>query len=73
MLDIKQEIQILLLKNNGISMRKLISQMRDFGYKDVPKSSTMSVQLNQKRIRFETVQEILDYLGYEFVIREKNK
>ncbi len=71
MLDIKQEIQILLLKKGGLSMRKLISLMRNNGYTDVPKSPTMSVQLNNQRIRFKTVQDILDYLGYEFVIREK--
>ena len=71
MLDIKQEIQILLLKKGGLSMRKLISLMQKDGHNDIPKSSTMSVQLNKKRIRFDTVQTILDYLGYEFVIREK--
>lgn len=73
MLDIKQEIKILLLKNGGISMRKLISQMQNDGYKDIPKSSTMSVQLNKERIRFKTVQDIIDYLGYELVIKEKQK
>lgn len=70
MLDIKQEIGILLLKSGGLSMRKLIGRMRNEGY-DVPQSGQMSVQLKNKRIRFQTVQEILDYLGYELVIREK--
>ena len=27
----------------------------------------------RKRVRFEMVQEILDFLGYEIVIREKQK
>lgn len=53
-------------------MRKLLSKMKTNGF-DVPKPSTMSVQLNKKRIRFETVQEILDFLGYELIIREKQK
>jgi len=70
MIDIKQEIGIILLKSGGISMRKLISKMRNDGY-NVPQSGTMSTQLKNKRIRFQTVQEILDYLGYELVIREK--
>lgn len=70
MLDIKQEIKILILRRGISSMRKLITQMRSDGY-NIPLSGTMSNQLNRKRIRFETVQEILDYLGYEFVIREK--
>lgn len=70
MLNIKQEIEILLLRSGVVSMRKLLSKMLASGYK-VPKPSTMSVQLNRKRIRFETVQEILDFLGYELIIREK--
>lgn len=70
MLDIKQEIGILLWKKGVRSMRKLISSMKEKGY-NIPKSSTMSVQLNKKRIRFQTVQEILDFLGYELVIKEK--
>ncbi len=72
MLDIKQEIGIVLLKSGGLSMRKLIDRMRKDGY-EIPQSGQMSVQLKNKRIRFETVQEILDYLGYELVIREKDK
>ena len=72
MLNIKQEIEILLLKNNRLSMRKLIENMQKTN-RDIPKQSTISVQLNKKRIRFETVQEILDYLGYELVIKEKQK
>lgn len=70
MLEIKQEIQILLLRK-GLSMRKLISRMRADGI-NIPQSGSMSTQLSKKRVRFETVQEILDYLGYELVIREKD-
>ncbi|MBP3821652.1 hypothetical protein J6G99_08435 [bacterium] len=71
MLDIKQEIQILLLKS-GLSMRKLIENMNKSGYK-IPQSGTMSIQLNKRRVRFQTIQEILDFLGYELIIREKQK
>lgn len=70
MLDIKQEIGIILLKSGGLSMRKLIAKMRDSGY-DIPQSGTMSTLMKRKRLRFETVQEILDFLGYEIVIKEK--
>ncbi len=70
MLNIKQEIEILLLRSGGLSMRKLLSKMNTNGF-NVPKPSTISIQLNKKRIRFETVQEILDFLGYELIIREK--
>ncbi len=53
-------------------MRKLIAKMREAGF-DIPQSGAMSTQLKNKRIRFQTVQEILDFLGYELVIREKKK
>lgn len=70
MLNIKQEIQILLLRR-GLSMRKLLVKMNEAGF-SMPASSNFSVMLNKKRIRFETVQEVLDFLGYEFKIVEKN-
>lgn len=53
-------------------MRKLISLMKSAGY-NIPQSGTMSTQLKNKRIRFQTVQEIFEYLGYELVVREKQK
>ncbi len=69
MLDIKEEIQILLLRQ-GLSMRKLARKMREAGY-DIPAESGLSYAFNQKRIRFQTVQEIVDFLGYELVLRKK--
>lgn len=69
MLDIKEEIQILLLRQ-GLSMRKLAKKMRSEGY-DIPAESGLSYAFNQKRIRFQTVQEIIEYLGYELVIKKK--
>ncbi|MDE6138087.1 MAG: hypothetical protein K2F57_01290 [Candidatus Gastranaerophilales bacterium] len=69
MLDIKLELEILLLRK-GLSMRKLISRLREKGC-DISKSGSMSVQLKNKRVRFQIVQEILDYPGYEIVIKEK--
>lgn len=70
MLDIKLELEIALLRK-GLSMRKVISKLLDSGV-NVPKSGAMSYQLKNKRVRFDTVQKVLDYLGYELVIREKN-
>ena len=69
MLDIKEEIQIMLLRK-GMAMRKLARKMRETGL-DVPAESGLSYAFNQKRIRFQTVQEIIDYLGYEFEIKKK--
>ncbi len=71
MLNIKEEINICLLKR-GLSMRKLAKILRDKGY-NIPQSSGLSDSINKKRVRFETVQEILDYLGFELVVREKRK
>lgn len=71
MINIKEEVEICLLKKR-LSMRKLASLLRENGF-DVPKDSGLSNQFRKKRVRFETVQEILDFLGYELVIREKQK
>lgn len=71
MINIKQEIQILLLKN-GLSMRKIAEILREKGL-NVPKASGLSYRFNQKRVLFETVQEILDYLGYEISIVKKSQ
>lgn len=69
MIDIKQEIQILLLKN-CLSMRKIADILRRKGL-DIPKASGLSYRFSQKRVLFETVQQILDYLGYEIKIVKK--
>lgn len=71
MINIKQEIQILLLKN-GLSMRKIAEILREKGV-NVPKASGLSYRFNQKRVLFETVQEILEYLGYEISIVKKSQ
>jgi len=70
MIDIKQEVQILLLKN-CLSMRKIAQILREKGI-DIPKASGLSYRFNQKRVLFETVQQILDYLGYELKIVKKD-
>jgi hypothetical protein len=69
MLNIYEEVRIILLKK-GLSMRKLAEKLITSGYK-VPKGGGLSNKFNQGTIRFEEVQQIIDYLGYEFVIREK--
>lgn len=69
MIDIRQELKILLIRE-GTSMRKLVHKYR-YGDYDIPNESTLSSELINKRIRFSTVQDILDILGYELVIRKK--
>ena len=69
MLDIKEEVQIALLRRR-LSMRKIAVILREKGY-DVPQASGLSLLFNNKRVRFETVQQILDYCGFELCIREK--
>ncbi len=71
MINIKEEIEICLLKER-LSMRKLANMLRENGF-DVPKDSGLSNQFRKKRIRFETVQEILDFLGYELTISKKKQ
>lgn len=69
MLNIKEEIQILLLKN-GLSMRKLIKKMEEAGYKTFSVGG-FSKMLKTKSIKFDKVQEILDFLGYKIKIEKK--
>lgn len=71
MLNIYEEVKIILLRK-GLSMRKLARRMLSDGYQ-VPVDGGLSDAFNKKRVRFQTVQEILDYLGYEIVIKEKQK
>lgn len=69
MIDIKAEIKILLLRN-GLSMRKMINRMNDLEITNV-RVGSFSRMLKEKTIKFELVQQILDYLGYEIVIKKK--
>lgn len=69
MINIYEEVRILLLRK-GMSMRKIAAHLRERGCK-VPIEGGLSTQFNRKRIKFQTVQEILDYLGYELVIHKK--
>lgn len=71
MINIYEEIKIILLRK-GLSLRKLASKMQEQGY-DVPVPDAISAPFRRKRVRFEMVQEILDFLGYEIIIREKQK
>lgn len=71
MLNIKQEIQILLLRK-GLSMRKMIKRMNDAGLVKMH-SPNLSRMLIDKTIKFELVQEILDYLGCELIIQTKQE
>ncbi len=69
MLNIYEEVRIILLKKR-LSMRKLAMQLRSLGY-HIPKDGGLSNKFNSKTIRYDEVQNILDYLGYELIIREK--
>jgi len=71
MLDIRQELKILLIKK-CTSMSKVVASTKGSN-RDIPSESTISTELRTNRIRFQTVQDILDELGYEFAIIEKQK
>jgi len=68
MLDIKQEIQVLLLRQ-GMSMSKMTKNMKAKKLSTINVAS-LSRMLTTKTIKFETVQQILDYLGYGFEIKK---
>ncbi len=70
MYNVKELIQVLLLKN-GLSMRKLVVKMNTAGY-DKMTIGGFSKMLKTESIKFNKVQEILEFLGYEFKVVRKN-
>lgn len=71
MLNIKEEIQVLLLRK-GLSMSKMTRNMKKEGLSNINVAS-LSRMLSTKTVKFETIQLILDYLGYELNIAPKKK
>jgi len=71
MLNIKEEIQVLLLRK-GLSMSKMTRNMKKEGLSNINVAS-LSRMLSTKTVKFETIQLILDYLGYELSITPKKK
>ncbi len=69
MMDIYKEIKVILVRN-GKSMSKVLKKMKEEGH-NVPFPSNLSKMFLSGSIRFKLVQELLDYLGYEFKIVEK--
>ena len=62
-------IKILILKN-GLSMRKLVAKMNNAGYEKMTIGG-FSKMLKTNSIKFAKVQDILDFLGYEFKVVKK--
>lgn len=62
-------IKILILKN-GLSMRKLVVKMNSAGYEKMTIGG-FSKMLKTGSIKFNKVQDILDFLGYEFKVVKK--
>ena len=71
MYNVKDLIRFLLLKN-GLSMRKLVQKMNEAGYDEMTIGG-FSKMLKSESIKFTRVQEILDFLGYEFKVVKKEK
>lgn len=69
MMNIYEEIKVILVRN-GKSMSKVLRKMKAEG-RNVPFPSNLSKMFLAGSIRFRLVQELLDYLGYEFKIVEK--
>lgn len=69
MMNIYEEVKVILVRN-GKSMSKVLRKMKEEGH-NVPFPSNLSKMFLSGSIRFRLVQELLDYLGYEFKIVEK--
>jgi hypothetical protein len=61
-MDIKQEIKVLLVRNN-LSMRKLVNLLNE-KYNRTDTVQNLSKKLTRNTIRFNEVQEIINILGY---------
>ncbi len=71
MYNVRDLIRILLLKN-GVSMRKLVVKMNEAGYEKMTIGG-FSKMLKTESIKFNKVQDILEFLGYELKIVKKEK
>jgi len=69
MLNIREELKVLVVRN-GTSLARTLRKMIEMGYK-VPTSSNISTKFKNETIKFKEVQEIVDFLGYELVIKKK--
>ncbi len=69
MINIQEEMKVLLFRQ-GLSMNKLVKRMKESGI-DMFTSASLSRGLKDKSIKFERVQQILDFLGYEIEIKKK--
>lgn len=69
MLDIYNEIRALVYRR-GTSLTKMLADLRAKGIK-VAEQKNFAYKCRQRTIKFEEVQQILDYLGYELIIKEK--
>lgn len=69
MLDIRIELKSLIARK-CTSMNKVVAALRDAGIFTTG-AANYSAKIKKKTIKFEEVQHILDYLGYELVIKEK--
>lgn len=69
MLDIYNEIRALVYRR-GTSLTKMLADLRAKGIK-VAEQKNFAYKCRKCTIKFEEVQQILDYLGYELIIKEK--
>jgi len=69
MLNILEELKVLIVRN-GTSMTKTLKKMREQGF-NVPTANNISTKFKNETVKFKEIQQILDFLGYELVIRKK--
>lgn len=69
-MDIKEEIRVILLRKN-LSMRKLITLLKE-NNADFGSVQNLSNKFRNKTIRFNEIESILEYLGYELKIEKSN-
>ena len=65
-IDIVKEIKVLALRN-GITISKMIEKMNESGYK-MGSRQNLSNKFKRGSLRFNEIQDILEFLGYKLEI-----
>lgn len=68
-LNITEEIKVLLVRN-GLTISKLEKKMNEAGY-NVGSRQNLYNKLMRQSLKFNEIQDILDFLGYKIEIKHK--
>lgn len=68
-IDISEEIKVLAIRN-GLTISKLVSHLAEAGY-NVGSRQNLYKKFARQSLKFNEIQDILDFLGYKIEIKRK--